>query len=275
MASSTLERRDSILLQVLEKGHVTVKNLAVDLTVSEATVRRDLRALADQNQLELVYGGASLPRITDFSLHSKAHRNVEAKSVIGRLAAQLVDDNEQLFVDSGTTCFAMIHYLKRKHGLSVIVNSARVAVELGNHPDLNVIQLGGHYRPERMDSIGPLAVSTLDQLRGYITFIGADGLRMDFGPAACDVESAHLYRLAVRNGKETILLVDHTKFQTPSLFKIVEWEAISRIVTDQLPQPEWMDFLEAQGIEVIYPVEKSENEIRIHAAESTETMISK
>ena len=66
---------------------------------------------------------------------------------------------------------------------------------------------------------------------------------MDFGPAAADIESADLNRRAVRNARQTVLLVDHTKFLPPSLFKIVDWEQISRIVTDRAPTPGMDGFL--------------------------------
>ncbi len=220
MSLSTKQRADFVLRRILEHGHVEVKVLAQEMSVSDATVRRDLRSLSDTGQVELVYGGATLPRATDFSFRSKALRNVEAKRIIGQLAAGLVTDNEQIFVDSGTTCFEMCHHLKRKRGLHVIVNSARLAVELGSSAEISVILTGGHYRPERMDSIGPLATATVEQLRGSLAFIGADGLSRDFGVSASDIESAHLYRQAIRNARETVLLVDHTKFLTPSLFKI-------------------------------------------------------
>jgi DeoR/GlpR family transcriptional regulator of sugar metabolism len=248
---TTKQRRDVILGQILEHGHVEVKSLSQGMAVSDATVRRDLRALADDAQIELVYGGAILPRVTDFSFRSKAMRNVEAKRVIGRLAAGLVADHEQIFIDSGTTSFEMCPCLKRRRGLHVIVNSARLAVELGNNPELNVILIGGQYRGERMDSVGPLATSTIEQLRGYLAFMGADGLSRDFGISASDIESANLYRHVIRNARETVLLADHTKFLTPSLFKICGFDEISRIVTDQEPLPEWLDFLNAMGVEVI------------------------
>jgi len=254
MSLTTKQRGDLILRRILEHGHVEVKALAQEMSVSEATVRRDLRPLADTGQVELVYGGATLPRATDFSFRTKATRNIEAKRIIGGLAAALVGDNEQVFIDSGTTCFEMSHHLKRRRGLHVIVNSARLAVELGGNSESGVILIGGHYRPERMDSVGPLATAAMEQLRGYLAFIGADGLSRDFGVSASDIESAHLYRQAIRNARETILLVDHTKFLTPSLFKICEFDEISRVVTDQEPLPEWRDFLNARGIELTYPV---------------------
>ncbi len=143
----------------------------------------------------------------------------------------------------------MAAFLKRKRGLSIIVNSARLAMEL-DAPGLGVIMLGGQYRPDRMDIVGPLAMSMLDQLRGYVCFIGADGLHMDFGPAAADIESAAIYRQAVQNARRTVLLVDHSKFPAPSLFKIVDWEAVSLVVTDQAPLAEWGEFFQARGIEV-------------------------
>lgn len=255
MSLTTKQRREQILSQIYEHGQVEVRDLASLMTVSEATVRRDLRSLADENQLELVYGGATLPRASDFSFRSKSLRNVEAKRIIGRLAAGLVADHDHLYLDSGTTCFELCLQLKRRRGLSVIVNSARLAAELGACPDLSVIMIGGHYRPERMDTIGPLASATIDQLRGYRAFIGADGLSMDFGVTASDIDSAHLYRQVIHNARETILLVDHTKFLTPSLFKITEFEAVSRIVTDKRPSPEWIEFMTGKGIDLIHPDE--------------------
>ena len=224
------------------------------MSVSEATVRRDLKVLADGEKVHLVHGGAMLPGDSYFSFGAKRDRNQEAKSIIGELAAGLVHDGDQIFLDSGTTSFQMAEPLARKRGLLIIVNSARLAVEL-NTPSMNLIIMGGQYRPDRMDTIGPIAMSTLDQLRGYTAFIGADGVSMGFGVSAADIESAHLYRLAVANARETVLLVDHTKFQAASLFKIVDWDMIRKIVTDCRPDEQWMQFFNERNIEVIFPVE--------------------
>ena len=252
MNVTSQERRQRILSQVLQSKHVTARDLAAEMNVSEATVRRDFKVLARSGQLDLVHGGATVARNRDYSFGSKSRRNADAKRVIAGLAADLIPDGEQLLLDSGTTCFAVASLLRGKRGLSVIVNSAPLAVELGV-PGMSVILLGGQYRPDRMDTVGPLCLSHLDQLRGYVALIGADGLSQDFGLAASDIESAHLYRLAVRNARETFLLADHSKFQAPSLFKIVDWDPISRVVTDQEPPAEWMDFFRTRGIKVVFP----------------------
>ncbi len=74
---------------------------------------------------------------------------------------------------------------------------------------------------------------------------------MDFGPAAADIESAAIYRQAVLNARKTILLVDHSKFEMPSLYKIVDWDRISAVVTDKAPDEVWSESFRSRGIEVI------------------------
>ncbi len=257
MGQATEERRKQIMAQLLDRKHVTVKELAAFMDVSGATVRRDLKALADEEELLLVHGGATLPRQRDFSFRAKQLRAVDQKRIIGRLAAELVLDGDQVFLDSGTTCSEMVPYLKKMHGLTVLANSARLALEL-NAPGLRVFLIGGEYRPDRMDTVGPMAMSTLNHVRGYLAFIGADGLSMDFGPSASDMASAHLHRLVVENAREAVLLVDSSKFGGASLFQIVDWSGISKVVTDREPDEQWKRFFGEQNIEVIYPEESDD-----------------
>jgi len=254
MSQATEERRKQIMAELLDRKHVTVRELAASMSVSGATVRRDLKALADEEELLLVHGGATLPRQRDFSFRAKQLRAVEQKKTIGRLAAELIPYGGQIFLDSGTTCFEMVPYLKRMHGVTVLANSARLALEL-NAPGLSVFLIGGQYRPDRMDAVGPMAMSTLNQVRGYTAFVGADGLSMDFGPSAGDVASAHLYRLVVENASQAVLLVDSSKFGGASLFQIVDWSQISKVVTDRQPDEPWKRFFEEHTIEMIYPAE--------------------
>src|ERR1035438_3275204 len=87
--NSFRQRREKILATIFEKRHVSARDLAVELPASEATVRRDLRAMAAAGEIELVYGGATLRRPSDYSFRSKGKRNVEAKQIVGCLAAGL------------------------------------------------------------------------------------------------------------------------------------------------------------------------------------------
>jgi len=179
-------------------------------------------------------------------------RNIEAKRVIAQLAANLVQDGDQIFIGSGTTCFGMAAYLRGRKGLSVIVNSVRTALELQS-PGIDVLLLGGQYRPERMDTVGPLASETIERLRGYRAFLGTDGISQDFGLTSIDIESAHLLRLAARNARECILLADSSKFDRPALYKIIDLQMLSAVITEKKPESNWMDFFHRHQINVLYP----------------------
>src|ERR1041385_7992367 len=114
MTVLTQNRHRRIISEVFKRKHVTARDLAAQMEVSEATVRRDFKALADSGQVDLVYGGATLPRNNDYSFGSKAKRNLEAKRAIAALVVELISDNEQLLLDSGTTCFEVASVLKSK-----------------------------------------------------------------------------------------------------------------------------------------------------------------
>jgi DeoR/GlpR family transcriptional regulator of sugar metabolism len=251
VSQATEERRKQIMSQLLDRKHLTVKELAEAMQVSGATVRRDLKALASEEELLLVHGGATLPRQRDFSFRAKQLRSVEQKRIIGRLAAGLLANGDQVFLDSGTTCCEMVPYLKQMHGVTVLSNSARLVLQL-NAPGLSVFLIGGEYRPDRMDTVGPMAMTALNQVRGYMAFIGADGLSVDFGPSASDAASAQLHRRVVENAREAVLLVDSSKFGGASLFQIVDWSRISKIVTDREPDRPWKRFFDERRIELIF-----------------------
>jgi DeoR/GlpR family transcriptional regulator of sugar metabolism len=260
MSQATTTRRQEIMSQLLEKKQVTVKALAMSIGVSDATVRRDLKVLAEEQGLKLVHGGAMLPRERDFSFEAKLRRASEEKQVIGQLAAGLVHDGDRAFLDSGTTCAAMVNHVKRLHEITVLANSARLALELDG-PGVQLFLIGGEYRHDRMDTIGPMAVETLNQVRGYVAFIGADGMSMDFGPSASDLASAHLHRQVIQNADQTVLLVDRNKFGSPSLFQIVDWSQIGTVVTDSEPDVEWRRFFRDRSITVLYPGRENQGEI--------------
>lgn len=240
------------MAQLLDKTQVNVKSLATEMGVSDATVRRDLRALAGEHGLTLTHGGAALPRERDFSYQAKQLRATEEKRIIGRLAAALVQNGDRVFLDSGTTCSEMAPYVKQLRELTVLTNSARLALEL-NTSGVQLFLVGGEYRPDRMDTVGPMAENALNQVRGYVAFIGTDGVSMDFGPSAGDVASAHVQRQVIQNASRTVLLADHNKFGNASMFQIVDWSQINTVVTDKEPDAQWSEFFHEKGIQAVFP----------------------
>jgi len=243
----SFELRKKCILEHLEReGSVLVKDIAAKLGVSETTIRRDLNELDGQKMLRQVYGGAvrlerSSPAFR-FSWSNRSTQEIDAKRKIGRCAAGLVNDDDILYIDPGTTSWEMIPYLKNKRNLTIISNSVRIqqcTEFIGHH---TILQLGGTFRPDRLDTVGALAIMGLEQLRGYKAFQGGDGMDIEFGLSAIDHESALIAKTALAKARGVYVIVDHTKFDNPSLlFKITGIESINYIITDRPLSDAWTE----------------------------------
>lgn len=138
------EERKQKILQLLEQ-HKIVKSqeLVVLLDASESTIRRDLQELEDEGLLQRIHGGAKKEDLLGFeqNMSEKTLKNVHEKQVIARLAAELVNDEEVIYLDAGSTTLEMIPFLKDKR-ITVVTNSVKHAAAL---VDLQVstIVLGG------------------------------------------------------------------------------------------------------------------------------------
>lgn len=253
----SFELRKKFILEHIERdGSVLVKEIAEKLGVSETTVRRDLNELDSRKLLRQVYGGAVRVERTSpafrFSWSNRSTQEIEAKRRIGRCAATFVNDDDILYVDPGTTSWEMIPYLKNKRNLTIISNSVRIqqCMEfIGHH---TIIQLGGTFRPDRLDTVGTIAIMGLEQLRGYKAFQGGDGMDIEFGLSAIDHESALIAKTALTKARGVYVIADHTKFDKPSLlFKITDIENINYIVTDRPLSDAWMEKCRHANITVV------------------------
>ena len=119
----TEERHQLIVSELKQKGSVRVADLVEKFNISESTIRRDLVQLEALNYLKRVHGGA-VPvqnKFVEKSFNDKSHQFVAQKDLIAQYAASLVDEGDSIYLDSGTTTYEMIKYLKGKE-IVVVTN---------------------------------------------------------------------------------------------------------------------------------------------------------
>ena len=134
MGVSTEIRHKYILDSLNENGKVLVSELAEKLNVTEVTIRRDLTFLNKNGLLKKTYGGAV--KITPdlaFSVHFRQKKKASAKKIIGKLAATLINNDDIIYLEAGSTCYEIIPFLADKKNLTVIVNPKKVTVLLIQH----------------------------------------------------------------------------------------------------------------------------------------------
>jgi DeoR/GlpR family transcriptional regulator of sugar metabolism len=248
-------RQQLILERVRLSGRIQVSNLAKEFGVTEITIRRDLTTLQKSGLVKKTYGGAVLasPPEMNVSVRYRQTRNLAAKRIIGKLAADIINDGDIIYLEAGSTCYEIIPYLSQRKNITVIVNSLYLMSRLHELTQHRVIITGGQYRPDRMDMIGPTAEAAIAQLGGFKAFTGADDITIDAGISGSDVVTVSFAKLVLQRASKVIFVGDHSKFNNPALYKIADISELDYIVTDEKPDSAWLSACQQENIKLIYP----------------------
>jgi DeoR family transcriptional regulator of aga operon len=189
----------------------------------------------------------------DYPLRLKETLHHVEKVRIGRAAAELVQSNETIILDSGTTTAEVARYLKSRklQSITVITNALNVASELMDARGISVIMIGGLLRPVSGSFVGPQAETMLRELHADRFFLAVDGFDLEIGPSTPDVFEAQLNGLMMRISKEVNVVADFSKLGRRSVSRIGPLENIHRLITDSRAPAEFTEALRKAGIEVI------------------------
>ena len=127
------QRRERIQEYLATHKIVRMDDLYSMLDTSEATVRRDLEWLEREGIVERTHGGAILSqRLTlEPEYLQRAQKHPEEKRLIGEMAASLIEDNDVVFINSGTTTTQVIRHIRGNAGITVFSNNVYAALETG------------------------------------------------------------------------------------------------------------------------------------------------
>ena len=249
----TQERHLQILAQLEEKGTVSVAQLTQLLGASESTVRRDLIALDRLGKLHKVHGGATLPDsrflADEPTMEAKETLAVEQKRSIAQAAAQLINANDFVFIDAGSTTLELVRALTgdalKASYLTNGVAHARALAQKG----CRVYLPGGLLRPQTEAIVGAPTVSIIQQYNFTKAFMGANGVALEAGFTTPDPEEAAVKAAAVHRARETWFLVDDAKFARiyPAVIADLQGGAI---LTNRCPNPKYKQFTLVKETEV-------------------------
>ncbi len=169
------QRRRKILDLIEQKSQITVRDLVEKFSISAVTARADLDALSSQGMVVRSHGGAvrQVEASQEYPLRLKKTLHHAEKARIGRAAAELIQNNETVILDSGTTTAEIARHLKarRLQSVTVITHALNVAYELIDAPDISVIMIGGLLRPVSCSFVGPQAEAMLKEFHADRLFL--------------------------------------------------------------------------------------------------------
>ncbi len=210
----TEKRQKEILRFLDEKGSVTVQELTERLDASESTIRRDLAVLHQKGALVKVFGGAvqaeSRINIREEKVALRKELNKEEKIRIAAYAATLVEPDDFVYLDAGTTTEYMIPFLTEKSAVFV-TNAVSHALRLTEN-GFRVILIGGELKAATEAIVGNEAYVNLQKYNFTKGFFGTNGLNRTSGFTTPDINEAMIKECALKHTQKPYILCDSSKF---------------------------------------------------------------
>jgi DeoR/GlpR family transcriptional regulator of sugar metabolism len=247
----TSERKQLILTRLKQEGKIIAKDFSLEMAVSEDTIRRDLRELAQEGLLQRVHGGAlpSSPATVDFAGREEIRH--EGKVAIGRAAAAMIQRNQVVILDGGTTSREIARHLPRELVATIVTHSPTIALELVSHPTVEVILLGGRLFKHSVVTVGAACMEAIGRLRADAFFMGVTGAHPQTGLTTGDFEEAAIKRALSDAAAETYALVSAEKLNAASPYRVLGLDEVSGLITERNVAASTTDPFERLGVSII------------------------
>ncbi|VGO23029.1 DeoR/GlpR family DNA-binding transcription regulator [Pontiella sulfatireligans] len=249
MSNNFSERKAIILELLMEESSVSVSELAKRLKVTVVTARADLVALEEEGLLVRTHGGAVPARHPKIMERSQA--NKEIKGAVAKVAASMIKDGDTVIITAGTTTALIAKYLLGKRDVHIVTNNTLLLTYARANPQLRVTLIGGEFRPSEEGVVGPMALTAIDQFHVSTAFIGIDGASIKQGFTANSVESADLVRKMAEQADQVIAISDSKKFGKPGFARILPFDGVDALVTDNQLTKEFETELTGANVRIV------------------------
>ena len=251
----SLERQEEILDILNKNKSATVEELAAELFVSGATIRRDLRAMEKQGLIKRSHGGAmpfkSSAEESAFAIREQ--ENTSAKKTIANLAVKLIKNGDSVFMDSSSTVGLTIPMLNNFNYLSVTTTGLRNALLLSQTNNVKIYIAGGQIQNHSNSIIGTDTMDFISRIHADISIMSCTGLNLENGFTDASIEQAKLKQQMRKNSTKVAMLCDSTKFNKTFLCTDFYFNEVDYLITEKTPPQEYLDRLANTKCKLITP----------------------
>ena len=230
------ERLAKVREVLLEYKHVDISTLSSILSVSEATIRRDLEKLEDEGFLTKTHGGAVINDEADQEavLSFVDDPYIDEKRQIGIIAAQMILNGDVIFLGAGTTCQQIAKHIKDRKDLTVVTNNINIILELYGCNNISLLVLGGNIKSygASISTSGQFSKKMLEGVFVDKAFFTVNGISIKDGYTLSSVELAEIYNIVLKNADESIIVMDYSKFDKRAFVQLGNIDLVKKIITN-------------------------------------------
>lgn len=243
------KRRDDIMVLIQKLGNVKMEQLKNEFKVSDITLRRDLQYWEDRGAILRYHGGAKL--IQHMVNHNNTNfTNDRYKHAIAKYAAQFVEENDTIFINTSSTALLVIPYIKDKH-CTIITNNAK-ALLFKHDRKVTIVLTGGELRFPKEAMVGDFALNNLNKVIANKCFLGCSGINADDGiTTAILPETAVNETMIKRTNGLRFVLCDYTKVGIKHSFLSGDIKDINYLITDINADYDAAEAIKDTGVNVV------------------------
>lgn len=256
--SKKLDRLNRVIEIVKEKNGATVKELAQLFDVSEMTIRRDLAILEEQNIVNNVYGAVIFNPAGNKDLTTKKYSLTAAKTTrekekicIGKYAATLIQPNDVVIIDTGSTTEQLASHLSGTTPMTILCYNINILNSLIEHDNIKLIVGGGYFHPNTLMFESNEGLTLIRSIRATKVFVSAAGIHEKLGVTCSNNYEVATKHAIMHSAVERILLADSSKFGVVRTSYFGDLTDFHTIITDTGLSPEWAKAIEELGIRLI------------------------
>lgn len=245
------ERQSLILNQLQKEKKVLSAELSIELNVSEDTIRRDLKELANEGKLLKVHGGALTTSQNLYSYQKEEIFDHDKKHSIAQKALALIEDNDVLIIGGGTTNLELISLFPAELGVTVFTYSLPIAMRLSEHPKIDVILFGGKLMKRAQVTIGLDMIQYISKMRADLCFLGCSGIDIETGLMEIDWEVSQLKKAIVNISDKVVILSTIEKVDTKQRFLVCGLQQINTLITEVDADSNVLSSFRKRGVQVL------------------------
>lgn len=249
-------RLKSILSYLSSHQEVTVDEACAIFEVSPATIRRDFNILVQEQEVTKTWGGIKLflAEKTASSIEDRESRFLAEKKRIAERAASLIQENDVIIIDGGTTTSEMTPLIADMR-IKVITNSVLIAHQIHHtgkgRGGAEVIMAGGLLYPSGALTVGPQAISNLKGYFANIAFLSVGGIS-EIGATNSNTLVVETERQMISQSQQVVMLADHSKFGKQDLIQLCSFDEVHTLITDDgLDAPDLVRVIKGKGTRIV------------------------
>ena len=245
------ERHNFILSKIAAEDRVNTILLAIDLNVSEDSIRRDLNELHQKGRLEKVYGGAIPVTNKQNSVFDLVITNEHKKIDVGTKALSLLRDGQVLIMSGGTTNLVFCKLIPADLKATVYTYSLPIAMQLSQYPNIDLIFIGGKMQKNAMVTIGIDVLQVLSKIKADICFMGVSSIDTNQGLTEMGYEVSIVKKAMIESSEKVICLFTAEKLNTRKPHVVCGLNKLDTIVTDLDPNDERLSDFKKAGVQLL------------------------